>query len=71
MLRITDDWNRTADLCGRKRPLNQLSHNHCPSCCLSFVRSPTLFEVVISAYESVVTGLHVQDLAGGQLLRAD
>ena len=26
---IVYDWNRTADLLGRKRPLYQLCHNHC------------------------------------------
>ena len=28
---MMDDWSRTADLWGRKRPLYQLCHNHCPS----------------------------------------
>ena len=28
---MMDDWSRTADLWCRKRPLYQLSHNHCPS----------------------------------------
>ena len=28
---FADDWIRTADLWCRKRPLYQLSHNHCPT----------------------------------------
>ena len=28
--KITSDWIRTVDLSYRKRPLNQLCHNHCP-----------------------------------------
>ena len=28
---FADDWIWTADLLKRKRPLYQLSHNHCPN----------------------------------------
>ena len=30
-INFADDWIRTVDLWCRKRPLYQLSHNHCPS----------------------------------------
>ena len=30
ILKFADDWIRTEDLWNRKRPLPQLSHNHCP-----------------------------------------
>ena len=30
-INVVDDWIWTADLCCRKRPLCQLSHNHCLS----------------------------------------
>ena len=30
-INFADDWIRTADLLYRKRPLYQLSHNHCPN----------------------------------------
>ena len=30
-INFADDWIRTADLWYRKRPLYQLSHNHCPA----------------------------------------
>ena len=33
---FADDWIRTADLWYRKRPLYQLSHNHCPQFYLNF-----------------------------------
>ena len=29
-IKFTDDWIRTAELWSLKRPLYQLSHNHCP-----------------------------------------
>ena len=29
-INFSDDWIRTADLWNQKRPLYQLSHNHCP-----------------------------------------
>ena len=34
-----DDWIRTADLWYRKRPLCQLSHNHCPVSFITFLGS--------------------------------
>ena len=38
---FTNDWIQTADLWYWKRPLYQLSHNHCPIS--YFVLSPKLF----------------------------
>ena len=28
---FADDWLQTVDLCNQKRPLYQLSHDHCPA----------------------------------------
>ena len=38
--KFADDWIRTADLWCRRRPLYQLSHNHCPS-------APSLMYVIV------------------------
>ena len=41
---FADDWIRTADLWHRKRPLYQLSHNHCPRTnCLRLAHKATYF----------------------------
>ena len=45
--KFTIDWIRTVNLWCRKRPLYQLSHNHCPSILL-FIRSFLLYLDLLS-----------------------
>ena len=57
---FANDWIRTADLCCKNQPLNQLSHNHCPISFCNFIwerlRSGNLRAVIrMSAKEHRLT----------------
>ena len=56
---FADDWILTADLWIRKRPLYQLSHNHCPRCV-------TIFKQVLIRHLNLIIFLRSQSLIFGR-----
>ena len=48
---FADDWIRTVDLWNRKRPVYQLSHNHCPHLFVWLTHSGQLHVTIASRYK--------------------